>query len=216
MKSKRSFVGVTAALYCCLWLMCCNENNNRKKAAEYHDFSGVVLHNRSINAIDFEFMYNGDNYKILFFGKDIASVHITKNHEWEEGIPPLLLDFENNIEQFIIDELNNSPLINTVDSKISKEINSLTVSDTLHSENNVQIMPTDDLVNYLIELLEIYYLPLYIVQNGDTLSSICLKIYGDTDYEKIIKYNHGMKLKNQYLVVRPNEKIRVKNPTGRI
>jgi len=77
-------------------------------------------------------------------------------------------------------------------------------------------MPTDDLINYLIELLEIYYLPLYVVQNGDTLSSICLKIYGDTDYEKIIKYNHGMKLKNQYLVVRPNEKIRVKNPTGRI
>jgi len=203
-------------LYCCLLLICCDGNNNQIKAAEYHDFSGIVLHNRSINAIDFEFMYNGDNYKILFSGKDIASVNIAKNHELDENIPPLLLDFENNIEQFIIDELNNSPLINILDSKISKGINSLTVSDNLHSENNVQIMPTDDLINYLIELLEIYYLPLYVVQNGDTLSSICLKIYGDTDYEKIIKYNHGMKLKNQYLVVRPNEKIRVKNPTGRI
>ena len=202
-------------LFCCLLLICCNENNNQKKPAEYHDFSKIVLYNKSINDVNFEFIYNEDNYKILFFGKDIALVNVSKNSEIDENIPPLLLDFENSIEQFIIDELNNSPLINIVDSKTSKEINLLTVSYDLHLENDTQrlyisIIPTDELINYLIELLEIYYLPLYVVQNGDTLNSICLKIYGDTDYERIIKYNHGMKLRNQYLVVRPNEKIRIK------
>jgi hypothetical protein len=202
-------------LYWCLLLICCNGNNNQKKITEYHDFSKIVLHDRSINDVNFEFIYNGDNYKLLFFGKDIASININKNFELDENIPPLLLDFENNIEQFIINELNNSPIINTMDNKISKIINSLIISYDLHLENDVQrlyisVIPTDELINYLIELLEIYYLPLYVVQNGETLNSICLKIYGDTNYEKIIKYNHGMKLQNQYLVVRPNEKIRIK------
>jgi hypothetical protein len=47
---------------------------------------------------------------------------------------------------------------------------------------------------------------IYAVKTDGTLSSICLKIYGNTNYEQIVKYNYELKLPNRYLVVHPNEK----------
>ena len=152
---------------------------------------------------------------MTFSGKDITSINIVKDFELDKSIPPLLLDFENNADQFIIDELNKSPLVKTNNDEVLKKINNIkiTYGSKIEEEikiHSVTIIPTKKLEDYLINLIDIYYLPLYVVQHGDTLSSICHKIYCDANYEQIVKYNFGMKLDNQYLVVRPNEKIRIK------
>jgi len=92
-----------------------------------------------------------------------------------------------------------------------KTINKINLINTSYDNINVSIVPTDELVNILIELIERYYMPLYTVQENDTLSSICLKIYGNTNYEQIIEYNPQLKLilAGEYFVVHPNEKLRI-------
>jgi hypothetical protein len=151
----------------------------------------------------------------MFHGKDsIVGFHIEKNNVTDENIPPLMLDFDKNEDKFIIGELNKSPLFYAWNEK---EIVSVgVIYQIINFDKNdvqttlVQIVPTDELTNYLIELIDRYYLPLYVIQENDTLSSICLNIYGHTNYEQIIMYNPELKLPNQYLTVRPNEKIRIK------
>jgi hypothetical protein len=201
----------------CFSLIGCSKKNNetRNEINKYHNFGKIELNNSKTIRVTFDFIYNDENYCIIFFGKDITSIIIVKNFELDKNIPPLLLDFENNVDQLIIDELNKSPLVRANDNEIFNKINQIKI--TYGSEigkeiqrHSISIMPTKNLENYLINLMDIYYLPLYVVQNGDTLSSICFEIYGDTNYEKIVKYNLGMKLANQYLVVRPNGKIRFK------
>jgi len=209
-------------LFCCIFLFNCNkknensreETNDQAKPAgiEYHDFSQIK--SNSFNGVIFEFIYNDENYKLMFHGKDMfVGLNISKNNnKVDRNIPALSLDFDKDDfvkgeAFFIIDELNKSPVFNGMNEKTKNDINLINIS---YGNINVSIVPTDELVNLLIELIDRYYLPLYTVQENDTLSSICLKLYGNTNYEQIVKYNPGMKLFNQYLVVRPGEKIRIK------
>jgi len=203
-------------IFCCFILINCGGKNEKPKeeVGEYYNFANIKLTGINNNLLTFDFIYNTDYYSIKFFGKDIPIINIIKNHEINENIPSLLLDFENNEDKFIISELNKSMVKKTGEETI-EEISLIKVSYKIFNINEIQeydvsIIPTKDLINYLINLLDIYYLPIYVVQYGDTLSSICLKIYGNTEYEQIVKYNLGMKLSNQYLVVRPNQKIRIK------
>jgi phage tail protein X len=203
----------------CFTLISCDKKNSeiQKETNEYHNFDNIELNTSGTIRANFNFIFNNENYCMIFFGKDITSINIVKNFEPDKNIPPLLLDFENDADQFIIDELNKSPLVKTKDNEMVGKIDYIKITYGLKTDedikiHSVSIMPTKELENYLINLIDIYYLPLYVVQNGDTLSSICHKIYGNTNYEQIVKYNPGMKLANQYLVVRPNEKIRINNP----
>jgi phage tail protein X len=224
-------------LFCCFLLFNCNKKNENSReetddqmksaGIEYHDFSHIK--SNSFNEVIIEFIYNDENYKLIFHGKDMfIGLHISKNNnKVDRNIPALSLDFDK-VEydtyeaNFIIDELNKSPVSIEMNKEKTNKINVINISCKLYIEDkiykvisevqdfNVSLVPTEELVNFLIELIDRYYLPLYTVQKSDTLSSICLKLYGNTNYEQIVKYNPGMKLSNQYLVVRPGEKIRIK------
>jgi phage tail protein X len=208
-------------LFCCFLLFNCNkknenarkETNNQAESTgiEYHDFNHIK--SNSFNGVIVEFIYNDENYKLMFHGKDMfIGLNISKNNKVDKNIPALSLDFDK-VEfdtyeaNFIIDELNKSPISIETSEETTNKINLINISV---QNFNVSLIPTDELVNFLIELIDRYYLPLYTVQEKDTLNSICLKLYGNTNYEQIVKYNPGMKLFNQYLVVRPGEKIRFK------
>jgi len=196
----------------CLFNNCDKSNEKIVEKLEYYDFINLELNG---NNFVFDFNYNNENYIMMFHGKEIINTfHIYKNSIIDENIPSYILDFDLNEDKFIIDELNKSFIFNEKFNE--KEIKFINVSYTIYNifnENNeqtfqVSIVPTYELIEYLINLIDIYYLPLYIVKNNDTLSSICFNIYGHTNIEQIIRYNPGMKLKNQYLLVRPGEKIR--------
>jgi hypothetical protein len=182
---------------------------SKKETLEFHNFSNIISGtNNYFKNIIFEFVYNDDNYKLMFHGKDsFIGFHISKNNKVDKNIPPYNLDSKKYEAEFIVNELNKSPIFNEMNEKTIYKINLI---NTSYENINVSIVPTNELVNFFIELIDRYYMPLYTVQENDTLSSICLKIYGNINYEKIIEYNSGMKLFNQYLVVRPNEKIRIK------
>ena len=82
--------------------------------------------------------------------------------------------------------------------------------DEMGEDKEFNMIPSDRLKDYLINrLLYIYSLPLYTVQFDDTLSKICLKFFGDTNYDRIVDVNPAMKWANQYLVVHPHTKIRI-------
>jgi hypothetical protein len=82
--------------------------------------------------------------------------------------------------------------------------------DRLGENKEFNMIASDRLKDYLLNrLLYIYSLPLYTVQDNDTLSKICLKFFGDTNYDRIADVNPGMKWKNQYLIVHPHTKIRI-------
>jgi hypothetical protein len=177
-------------------------------------FENIALNK---NRVIFEFTYNGNNYLILFYGKEITCADIKINYEYtnmeniEYGTESLMLEFDD--AEFIIEELNKSIVANNTNYNENK-INFIKISyigsyDPIEYYSKT-IIPTEKLVEYLTyKLLYIYYLPSYTVQDGDTLSTICLKLYGDTNYERIVKVNPNLKLPNQYLVVRPNQKIRI-------
>ena len=197
-------------LCCCILLLNCNgkSKNTQKEILEYHNFSNIKLNGFNTENVFFEFIYNNENYKINFFGKDsINSIRILKNNEVDENFTPLMLEFEK--DKFIIEELNKSSICSEMNKKTINDINLMNI---FYANINVSVIPTDKLVNYLKELIDLYYMPLYTVQENDTLSSICLKLYGNTNYEQIIKYNPELKMGvlNQYFVVHPNQKIRIK------
>jgi hypothetical protein len=214
-------------LFCFFVLINCHEKHeeiqqitneeDQELKNEYYKFDNIKLNN---NQVILDFIYNGENYNMKFFGKEITFVYITKDFKVDENIPPFMLDSAINEAEFIISELNKSSIVNITGDKMVNEINSINVSYVLYNYINIEIteiqkyyvsiIPTKKLTNYLINLIDIYYIPIYVVKYGDTLSSICLNIYGNTNYEQILKYNHELKLHNRYLVVHPNEKIRIK------
>jgi len=201
-------------LISCFLLFNCNKKYNiEEEKNEYYNFNNIKLNS---NNMTFGLIYNNENYKLIFHGKEnINAFYIIKNLNIDNNIPPYILDFELNEDKFIINELNKSPIYHEENNRISNKVNILNVSYKIYGLNEEQnyyitLIPNEELLNYMINLIDLYYLPLYVIQNNDTLSSICLELYGHTNYDQIIKYNSGMKLLNQYLVVRPNEKIRYK------
>ncbi|MCL2800872.1 MAG: LysM peptidoglycan-binding domain-containing protein [Treponema sp.] len=194
---------VLLIFFCFLLINCSNKNN----ITEYHNFDKI----RYDSNVTIKLNYNDDYYDILlhfFYSKGIYFINIEKNNVIVEDIPSLLFNVYNDEADYIINQLNNSPVI------YNKEINCINVSYNFYfpneeyNKNDILLKPSDEFINFLLEKIDIYYLPLYTVKENDTLSSICYSIYGHSNYEELIKYNQGLKLQNQYLVVRPGGKIR--------
>jgi hypothetical protein len=147
---------------------------NNKENLEYFDFSNIELKDNGvtilfdfniIDSVTFIFVYNSDYYKMIFHGKDsIIGFHIEKNNMIDENTPLLMLDLDENGDKFIIEELNKSPLFNAWNER--EIVNIGIMYQIKYFDKNVlqttlvQIVPTDELTNYLIELIDRYYLPL--------------------------------------------------------
>jgi len=133
-----------------------------------------------------------------------------------------------NSDSALLDDINRIKIIyyiyawretldgNITDSSSENDYDFIDVNnlDILNESKKCEyiIEPTEYLKNYLINTLLVkYYLPIYEVQDGDTISSICLKLFGNSNYETLLQFNHGLKLKNQYLIVKKNEKLRIPN-----
>ncbi|GHT70503.1 hypothetical protein FACS1894110_22160 [Spirochaetia bacterium] len=210
-----------------LLMLCCVKNNNDTinliKDIDKTKNEDIVLDIwPSPNRLELSFYYNGDTYKIKFIGKEkymaIASIEINNN------------PFNSDEQAGIV--LNDGEVI-----LINEELKKI-ISQNEYSENDLAInlkykiyhhewlqdgsynssveykeyttIASDRLKEFLINrLLYINSLPLYKVEYNDTLIKICLKFFGDTNYERIVDVNQGMTWGNQYLVVGPNDKIRI-------
>ena len=147
---------------------------NNEENLEYFDFSNIELKDNGvtilfdfniIDSVTFIFVYNSDYYKMIFHGKDsIIEFHIEKNNMIDDNTPSLMLDLDENGDKFIIEELNKSPLFNAWNER--EIVNIGIMYQIKYFDKNVlqttlvQIVPTDELTNYLIELIDRYYLPL--------------------------------------------------------
>ena len=180
----------------------------------------------SKNRLELIFDYNGNNYMIEFIGKEktMAIARIVVNKEPYNYDDDIVLSNE---DVFLINEELKNPEI-AIPSNKSNENNMIinvkyrelhteyikeaifNFDDELGEDKEFNMIASDRLKDYLINrLLYIYSLPLYTVQDNDTLSKICLKFFGDTNYDRIVDVNPSMEWKNQYLIVRPHEKIRI-------
>jgi hypothetical protein len=211
-----------------LLLFSCNNKKIEQNDSDQMSDDNVIEFDiwPSKNHLELLFDYNGDNYKINFYGKEktMAIAMIMVNEEVYDYYNDIVLSNE---DVYIIrEELKNpeiAKLINQIDeNKMIINIKyielhtdwikeSITNFDDKFGENKeLIIVASDRLKDFLVNrLLYIYSLPLYTVQNNDTLIDICLKFFGDTDYERIVDVNPSMKWPNQYLVVHPNRKIRI-------
>jgi hypothetical protein len=180
----------------------------------------------SKNKLELIFSYNGNNYRINFFGKEktMAIAMIMVNEEIYDHENDIVLSHE---DVFLINEELRNPEIVTAINQIEEKRMILNIryielhtdwikesitnfDDKLAEEKEIIINASDRLKDFLINrLLYIYSLPVYTVQKNDTLSGICLKFFGDTDYERIVNVNPSMEWHNQYLIVHPGRKIRI-------
>jgi hypothetical protein len=180
----------------------------------------------SKNKLELIFSYNGNNYRINFFGKEktMAIAMIILNEEIYDHENDIVLSHED--VDLINEELRNPEIVTAInqieENRMILNIRYIELhtdwikesitnfDDKLAEDKELKIVASDKLKDYLINrLLYIYSLPLYTVQKNDTLSDICLKFFGDTDYEKIVNVNPSMKWYNQYLVAHPGRKIRI-------
>jgi hypothetical protein len=175
---------IWTVLFFCFLLINCNSKQikeninyydfNNEENLEYFDFSNIELKDNDvtilfdfniIDSVTFIFVYNNDYYKVIFHGKDsIIGFYIEKNNMIDEDAPPLMLYLDKNGDKFIIEELNKSPLFNTWNDNQIVSIG-IIYQIKYFDKNVVQtsyvaIVPTDKLINYLIELIDIYYLSL--------------------------------------------------------
>ena len=173
---------IWTVLFFCFLLINCNskqikENTNyydfsNEENLEYFDFSNIELKDNGvtilfdfniIDSVTFIFFYNSDYYKIIFHGKDsIIGFHIEKNNRIDEDAQHLMFDLDKDVDKFIIEELNKSPLFNAWNER--EIVNIGIMYQIKYFDKNVvqtslvQIVPTDELTNYLIELIDRYYL----------------------------------------------------------
>jgi uncharacterized protein (DUF1697 family) len=164
------------------------------------------------------FDFNGDNYKIEFFGKGIGVKYtshatiIVNGKEYDYSTIVLSREDKCLINEELKDykiavsamrNIDNNMIINIQYKELHEEY-------ILGENKELTIIASQKLKDFLInKLLYIYSLPLYTVQEGDTLSGICLKFFGDMNYKRIVDVNPQLEWANQYLVVHPNGKIRI-------
>lgn len=183
---------------------------NKKPIGKEPEYFGPQMEKDGIQElwkhnILFEFQYNNDTYLVKFFGKDITCVAIEKNNE-KTGDSIVL---GHNDVNTLLHELKKSLILYTDSSEV--------INVSYHAEGNYEtrieakIKPTEWVINYLTQkVLYIYYLPVYTVKYGDTLSEICYKIYGDTNYDRIVKVNPQFELeygRGQKYIVTPGERL---------
>ncbi|GHU90296.1 hypothetical protein FACS189476_10230 [Spirochaetia bacterium] len=207
-----------------LLMLCCVKNNNGTinltKDNDIIKNEDIVLDIwPSPNRLELSFYYNGDIYKIDFIGKErymaIAEIEINNNpFNYDEQAGIVLNDEEviliNEELKKIISQNEYSENDFVINLKYKIYQHEWLKDGSYNSTVEYTTIASNRLKEFLINrLLYINSLPLYKVEYNDTLIKICLKFFGDTNYERIVDVNQGMTWGNQYLVVRPNDKIRI-------